>query len=155
MLSSNRGNVMAQAGRIWGICRRRILLLLNLTWGLPLSAAGLLTAICLVAVGKRPERYGFCLHFEVGQGWGGLEMGVVFLTETAPPTSLKDHELGHGIQNAVLGPLMPIVVCIPSAIRYWVRRLCSRLGRPPQNPYDSVWFEGQATRLGEGYFKSR
>ena len=56
------------------------------------------------------------------------------------------------IQNAILGPFMPFVVGIPSAIRYWYRELkYNRKGKVPPTSYDSIWFEGQATRIGVNY----
>ncbi len=47
---------------------------------------------------------------------------------------------------------MPFVVGIPSMIRYWYRELkYNRKGKVPPTSYDSIWFEGQATRIGVNY----
>lgn len=60
---------------------------------------------------------------------------------------------GHAIQNIILGVFMPFVVCIPSAVRYWWREWVKHRGRSATlPPYDSIWFEGWASRLGEKYF---
>lgn len=67
------------------------------------------------------------------------------------------HEWGHGIQNIILGPLMPFLVAIPSCIRYWYRELLVRSGEKKYADlpdYDSIWFEGWATKLGKKYYKA-
>ena len=41
-------------------------------------------------------------------------------------------------------------------IRYWYRELIVRSGKKKYSElpdYDSIWFEGWATRLGEKHFK--
>ena len=48
---------------------------------------------------------------------------------------------------------MPFIVCIPSAIRYWYRNIKVSFGKDLQ-PYDSIWFEGQATTLGLKYIEA-
>ena len=40
----------------------------------------------------------------------------------------------------------PIVITIPSAVRYWSRRL--KKNKSALKPYESAWFESQATRVG-------
>jgi len=127
---------------------RALYYLLNLTWGLPLTATGAICAFFLILSGKRPKRHGGCLYFVLGKNWGGLEMGLFFLTDRQESPHILDHEFGHSIQNALLGPLMIPLVCLPSALRYWVRRARSALGHPDPRPYDAIWFEGQAGRLG-------
>ena len=127
---------------------------LSLTWGLPMTLMGAVVALALLITGHTPKRFHHSIYFEVGATWGGFEAGGFFFTDKTPSLHTKQHESGHGLQNIVLGPLMPFVVSIPSAIRYWYRRIKQR--RNPNvvlPPYDSMWFEGQATRLGEKYFK--
>lgn len=81
--------------------------------------------------------------------WGGLETGMCFITEPDAGESLCYHELGHTYQNAILGPLFPILVGIPSAIRYWYRELKWALHKTANwKPYDSIWFENSATNIG-------
>lgn len=118
--------------------------ILSFTWGLPLTLVGLLVAAVLRIAGKRPKRWGYCYYFEVGKGWGGLELGLIFLTDSTPFEHTKCHEHGHAIQNCFFGPFMPFIVSIPSAIRYWWRHFTKAT-----TPYDAIWFEGQATRLGK------
>ncbi|MBE6613278.1 MAG: hypothetical protein E7632_12390 [Ruminococcaceae bacterium] len=125
---------------------------LSLTWGAPLTLAGALTFAVLMAAGKRPKRFGYCWYIEVGENWGGLEFGLFFLTCKNPSLHLCAHEHGHGLQNILWGPLMPMVITIPSAIRWHWRHLSEALGHPPKKPYDAIWFEGQATKWGMNLF---
>ena len=125
--------------------------ILNLTWGLPLNIVGFIVALVLLCTGHKPSKHGGCLYFQVGKGWGGLNLGLVFLTDDKPSEHTKNHEFGHAIQNAKYGLAMPFIVCIPSAIRYWVRRIMSSTGHSPKTKYDDIWFEGEATALGNEY----
>ena len=127
---------------------RKLFYILNITWGLPMNLVGALVALCLLAVGKHPERYGDCWCFTVGKGWGGVSLGMVMLVEEGASTHTKNHEHGHAVQNALYGVFMPFIVSIPSAARYWSRKGKDRTTLPP---YDAVWFEGQATEWGNKY----
>ena len=110
-----------------------------------MTLIGCIVALVLKARGYNPQRYGYCWHFEIGERWGGLNLGVVFLTSKNPTIHTKNHEHGHAIQNCLYGFLFPFMVTIPSAVRYWYIRLTPNKKHPP---YDSIWFEGQATELG-------
>lgn len=126
---------------------KKLYYFLNLTWGLPLTLFGVIIALMLIIAGKRPKHHGGCLYFNIGKSWGGLELGLFFLTDESDSEHVKNHEFGHSIQNAWFGILMPFIVSMPSAARYWYRRLRTafNLSNPP---YDSIWFEGWATKLG-------
>lgn len=124
---------------------------LSFTWGLPLTLIGCLVAGILWCFGYRPKKYvyGYCI--EIGRNWGGLELGVFFLTDKNSSMIIKDHELGHGIQNCIYGIFMIPLVCIPSAVRYWYREIIWRINRNKywQLPdYYSIWFEKQASEWG-------
>ena len=123
--------------------------LLSFTWGLPLTLIGCITAVILLAAGHKPKRYGYCWHFEVGERWGGVNFGAVFITAKNPSAHTKKHEHGHAIQNCYFGILTPFIVTIPSAMRYWYRRLTPH---KKHAPYDSIWFEAQATEIGNRFF---
>lgn len=126
---------------------KRLFYLLNLTWGLPLTLCGLAVALFLRVTGYRPQRWGWCWYFNIGKTrWGGLNLGLVILCQPDAPASLKNHELGHAIQNSRLGPIMLFFV-LCSAIRYHYINYLESKGKPTP-PYDSWWFEGQATQLG-------
>ena len=125
--------------------------LLSFTWGLPMTLLGCLVAAVLVCAGYKPKRFGWCWYFEIGEDWGGLELGVFFLKCRNAGHHVMCHEHGHALQNTLFGVLMPFVVCIPSATRYWYREYLYRVKGVQYNEmpdYDNIWFEGQATRIG-------
>lgn len=133
--------------------KRIIFYFLNLTWGLPLNIVGFIVALVLLCAGKKPKRWGDCFYFEVGENWGGVELGIIFLTDKTSNEHTRNHEHGHAIQNCFFGVFMPFIVNIPSAIRYWYRRIREEKGLPNKTDYDDIWFEGQATRLGTAYVR--
>ena len=121
----------------------------SFTWGLPVNIGGAMVALGMLATGHKPKRYGNCINFEVGTGWGGGSLGVFLFTCKDAPERLKAHEHGHSIQNCYYGPLMPFLVNVPSSARYWYRKAVHAAFPKKQLPsYDSIWFEGEATRLG-------
>jgi len=125
--------------------------ILSFTWGLPLTLIGCLVAGVLLCLGHRPKKTGYGYCFEVGQDWGGLELGFFFITEKDSSWALKVHEFGHGVQNCVYGFLMIPLITIPSAIRYWYREAVWRRSKEKyyQLPeYNAIWFERQATDWG-------
>lgn len=94
---------------------------LSFTWGLIMSLIGCLVFLVLMCAGYKPKKFHDRFYIELGEYWGGLELGPWFITDKHSGLSTRQHEAGHGFQNALLGPLMPFVVCIPSATRYWIR----------------------------------
>ena len=126
--------------------RRSRFYLLSLTWGLPLTLCGLTVAAVLRGMGYRSVCYHGARLFTLGRGWGGLSLGPVLLTCSDASDRLRRHELGHAIQNCSYGPfILPLVLL--SVLRYHLRERRIRLGLP-LTPYDSWWFEGEATALG-------
>lgn len=127
--------------------------LLSCTWGIVMTLIGALIALALLVLRKEPQIFHGYVYFVVGKNWGGFNCGPFFFISSAATDKTKQHEAGHGIQNIIFGPLMPFVVSIPSAIRYWYRRYKSSKGLGYTLPsYDSIWFEGWATELGSKYF---
>ena len=126
--------------------------LLSLTWGLFETAVGACLAAGLIATGHKPKKWGLCCAFELGEGWGGFSVGPFFVTQKNAPARLKNHEHGHALQNCIYGPLMPFVINGPSTCRYWYRRAVKNRKALP--PYDSVWFENDATKRGNEYVKN-
>ena len=117
------------------------------TKGWALSFVGLIVYGVLRLFGcKAKDYYGICKYFEIGKNWGGLEMGWFFICSKNSSEELKNHEVGHAIQNATLGGLRMLMLSIVSALRYWWRKIFD-----VKTPYDSWWFEGQATELGNQY----
>lgn len=118
--------------------------LLNFTWGILTTFCGLLISLVMLCIGKKPERWCSIWYFEIFKSWGGMEMGTMFLRDTTSSDSINIHEYGHTFQNAILGPLFIFIVAIPSAVRYWYRKLSKKT----QSAYDAIWFEGSATKIG-------
>ena len=126
--------------------------LISLTWGCVMTLIGAVVALVLLIAGYKPHRCGPSIYFVVGENWGGVELGAFFLVCKNSGRHTICHECGHGIQNCIWGPLMPFVVCIPSAARYWYREYLWHFNKEKYKklrPYDAIWFEGQATRWGE------
>ncbi len=128
------------------IMNKFIFYLLSFTWGLPVTLAGCLTALVFRICGARPERAGYCFRFSLGRGWGGFSLGVFIFTDKNANSHVIWHEHGHGVQNCVYGFFMPFIVSLPSAVRYWYRRL--KKDKSALGPYEDIWFESQATRTG-------
>lgn len=126
--------------------------LLSCTWGIIMTLIGSITALVLLILGNKPKRHGYCWYFEIGEGWGGINLGIFFVVSKGAGSHTKNHEHGHGFQNAVLGPLFPFIVAIPSVVRYWYREFkYHRNGLIPPTDYDDIWFERQATKLGNEF----
>ena len=127
------------------------------TWGIIMTLIGFFAACGLIISGHKPHHLGPNVYFVVGKNWGGVELGAFFIVSRAGAIgNTKYHEAGHGLQNLIWGPLMPFVICIPSAIRYWYRELkYYRKGLRPDTDYDSIWFEGQATRWGNKVYNRK
>lgn len=127
---------------------------LSCTWGIIMTLIGATVALALLVTGHKPIKNGGQIMFKVGKNWGGVSLGLVVLTSCPDSLSVTNHEFGHSFQNCWWGPLFPFVIAIPSVIRYWHRELQYRRGTPPQTDYDDIWFEGQATKLGNKYISS-
>ena len=131
---------------------RFLFYLLSLTWGLPMTLIGCIVAVILLIAGYKPKKFGYCYYFEVGNNGSGTELGMFFLVSQNTSMYLKTHELGHGLQNCIYGPLMPFIICIPSAVRYRYRQFkYHRKGKNPPTDYYSIWFEKDASMRGEEF----
>ena len=118
------------------------------TWGLLMNIIGFLAALFMLIIGKKPYRLKQTFLFSFGKGWGGLTLGAVVIVAGDSSLSVLFHEYGHTVQNLIFGPF-ELFIGIASAARYWYREIKRK--RDPAcslPPYDSIWFEGQATRLG-------
>lgn len=116
--------------------------LLSFTWGLIMTLCGLIVSIALITTGHKPQKWGWSWYFEVGDGGCGFSCGPFFFVSKGATDSLKNHECGHGIQNAILGPMM-VVLTLASMTRFWYREIFGA-----KTSYDDWWFEGDASRLG-------
>ena len=121
---------------------------LSFTWGIIMTLIGCIVAIGLLITKHKPKKWGYCWYFEVGENWGGLNLGPIFLTDKTPTEHTKNHECGHGQQNCKYGPFM-VVIAIMSATRYWYREFkYYKRGLEPTTEYDDAWYEEEASKLG-------
>ena len=121
--------------------------LLQLTWGLPINIVGGIVALICLCRGIKPKKYGWNYWLECPVNFG-LNLGIFFIAPKNASKHVKNHECGHSIQNIYFGPFHFIVVCLPSALRFWARTYWTRRGCRLEKDYDSIWFEWQATQLG-------
>lgn len=142
---------------------------ISLTWGIIMTSIGLIATAGLNLIkfaGSvagydlkiKTHRNGCSLITEVGGNWGGVELGAFALcgnySEKSPSwfDHTRKHEFGHALQHLALGPLFIFIVAIPSACRYWYQRIMQNKGKTfPADWYDSIWFEGGATKTGEKF----
>ena len=135
------------------IFKRILFYIISFTWGGIMTAIGLVVLLVTLPFGKFGIYHGR-IYKRIGKNWGGLELGCFFLCDKTAGEHTIAHECGHGLQNCLWGPLMPFVICIPSAIRYWYREFVWRFNKEKFNKlpdYDAIWFEGQATKWGKKY----
>lgn len=131
--------------------------LLSLTWGSIMTTVGLFAAAGMLVTGHKSTRFGHAIYFETKKaGWGGVNFGPIFIVSCGSSLHTKSHEYGHGFQNIIFGP-GHVIISICSFVRYWWREWQIKKG-VQLKPYDSVWFEGQATKWGtkayENYTKT-
>lgn len=127
--------------------------LLSCTWGILMTIAGLLVGLIFLVCGFRPIRNQYGWVFEFKRGWGGVSIGPVSIVSQGVSQHTLNHEFGHSVQNCYYGPFH-ILVSLASAARYWYREyLVNRKGYKYWDlpDYDSVWFEAEATRVGNYY----
>ena len=127
--------------------------IIQFTWGLPLNIVGALVWLVLKIFCRKmhEEKYRNAICIVVAWNFGGLNLGM-FLIRGESCESCCAHEYGHSIQNLWWGPLMPIVITIPSAIRFWWIKAYIKWFYPKTrkalSPYTAIWFERQADVLG-------
>lgn len=131
---------------------------LNFTWGIVWTVIGAFVAAIALMCGGKPSEHHTCIAINIGDNWGGLELGIFFLVANNMGDDwekhTRQHEFGHSFQNAIFGPFAIIFCVIPSAVRYWWREIKMANGLT-NGPYDRAWFEGSATTIGENYDKQK
>jgi len=133
--------------------------LLSFTWGLPWTLIGLIVfGISWVYFHEdmkiRLIEGRIAVTF-TKQRFGGVSLGIVYFVDRSDSERLHNHELGHTIQSMYWGSLFIFVIAIPSFLRYHYRAHLRKTNLEKWRSlphYDSVWFEGQATELGNKHF---
>ena len=133
------------------ICPKQLFYLLSWTWGIIMTLIGNVAAICLIIAGYKPKKNCYGWYFEVGENWGGVDLGYICIVQHNSSQYLRDHEFGHSVQNIFFGPLFPFLVAIPSAVRYQARTFIENRGWICKTGYFDIWFEKQASECGTAY----
>lgn len=122
------------------------------TWGLPMNILGLLAFCVLTSIGCPCHRYRKAICIVFPKKFGAISLGMFMIRSAGHPESCS-HEYGHSIQNMKWGWLFPFVIGLPSLIRSQARNFYYSWiygkTRKSLKPYDSIWFEGEATDLGK------
>ena len=106
-----------------------------ITNGWLMSLVGIIVFGCLWLIGKKPKYYhGICPYFEIGNSGDGVEMGWFFICGKNASDHIKNHEVGHIVQNALVGGVPSFLYSLGSCCRYWKRMLFGA-----KTPYDSWW----------------
>lgn len=129
---------------------------LSLTWGFLMSFIGVIVfLVTIIFVKHKVHSNGCSVIVEFGGNWGGLSLGCFAFCGRYSESNnywfqhTRKHEFGHSIQNAILGPLFPFIIAIPSSIRYHYKRIAVKKGKTFSTGwYDSIWFERTATKYG-------
>lgn len=151
-----KGESKMDKSKVLSIIKTILYWVISCTWGILMTFCGACVALFMLITKHKPQKFHHSIYFVVDGKWaGGFNVGPFFILSHASTLSVKQHEAGHGIQNLMYGPLMPFIVAIPSAIRYWYREYLINNGKKTYNElpdYDSIWFEGQATALGKKFY---
>ena len=118
--------------------------ILNYTWGIIMTLIGWI-ALGFVRLFLRKKivehgKFGPCHYIMLFDNWGGLDLGTNFF--------LADN-MGKDWTLHTKQPLAIFLIFIPSAIRYWLD-VFGKLN----SPYDLIWFEGNASTVGEEYYNN-
>ncbi len=74
---------------------------LSFTWGIIMSLIGAIVFLVLMCMGYKPKKYKHLYYIEVGEHWGGIELGCFFLCDNSANEYILAHESGHGLQNCL------------------------------------------------------
>lgn len=129
--------------------KKRDYYIVQWTWGIIMNLIG--GCVYLYALFRKwpVEKYRNAIMIKAPKSFGGVNFGMFFVVGKNNEHCAA-HEYGHSLQNLHWGLAMPFVIAIPSAVRYWYRKIkYTNKGLKPPTDYDSVWFEAQATEYGE------
>ena len=124
--------------------KKTLYLISSLTWGILGTLAGFFVWLFFLILKKKSYQYKGSLRTNIGDfaDGGCVSLGLFTFTST-DDKDIGDHEFGHCIQNAILGPLMIFVVWIPSVVDYWK---CEAKG--DFSSHNELFCEVWATKLG-------
>lgn len=129
--------------------------ILTFIWGQPIAIIGEITGLVMRMAGNVPHKYGFERCYVIKDISWGINLGRIIIVPENCREVIKMHEHGHGIQNAYLGIFTPMVVALPSMIRFWYREIREIIGKPCKTGYFDIWFEKSATASGRALVQKR
>ena len=132
---------------------KEILWKLSWSWGIVMTLIGKLAFSVLQVLGYKPKHNMYGWYIEIGENWGGAGLGPYCICNKNPSQRTLNHEFGHAVQNCYFGPFQ-ILISIASGLRYQYREYLVRAKGKKYSelpPYDSAWYEGMATELGNAY----
>ena len=122
--------------------------ILQWTWGIIMNIIGSFIFLYALIAKWEIKKYRNAIALYCPKRFGAINFGMFLVIGKGNEKSLP-HEYGHGIQNLIWGPLMPFVISIPSAIRFWYRKIkYTNKGKKCPTSYYSIWFEAQANEFG-------
>jgi len=128
---------------------------IQILWNPIENLLGVFLFLLMIMLGKKPIRYHQAIRFEIGKNYGGFNFAWCIVTNEKPSQHLLKHEHGHFIQGMFFGTF-EILIQLMSIIRYWYRIIVVKLKLKKSSdlpPYESIWFEKQATDLGYKYLE--
>ena len=129
---------------------------LSCTWGVIVTAAGGVKALICMKNGMEPKYYKGNIYFENVREMGSVNYGPFFFLGENAEYFTPYHEMGHGLQNILMGPLYVVFVGISSEIWYqkFIKEYAGELASGTWDPderrkaYDRNPIERQATAWG-------
>ena len=121
--------------------------LIQWTWGIIMNIIGFFAYLFAKIMKWPTKKYRKAIEIICPSNKiGGVSLGM-FIIRGQNQEQVMPHEYGHTIQNLKFGPAFLFAIGIPSFIRCGYYTLMTK--KKPLKPYDSIWFEGQATKLGQ------
>jgi len=114
--------------------------------GWVMSLIGSIVYFFLRLMRCEPEKYCGIKYFKIGHSWGGVSLGWFFICAKNASEATMKHEIGHCVQNAAIGGFRMLFYSLGSLIRCGYIKIAKA-----SIVYDSWWFEGTATELGNSY----
>ncbi len=132
--------------------RKILFYIWQFTWGLPQNIVGLIGFLVAKAHGREQEKFhNSYISYISRKDFGGVSLGIfIFINTNVRDDRRHDmriHEYGHTIQSAILGPLWPFVIALPSVI--WCNTPYFRKLRKEKNvSYYCAYCEGWSNLCG-------
>lgn len=110
---------------------------LSLLWGFPMTLIGAVVAFALILVGVKPERHGWCWYFTIGDNWGGVSLGCVFLVDNRDNRHTKNYEY---CTNLTAAPALPATTLAECCYRHMFYDCTSlRISSTLSSEYHTAW----------------